>query len=194
MLLLLLLLDQAGMALRGGGSCPQGRGPGQQPVDPSCPPLPTQSSRSQGGTLGMWPKPYRTKKRQTMPNSIHQWKCGKDAANYSLAAATNTPLLQSGGWAAGWRLGLEVAVGRSLHVKRTTQAHRLSVHAATRTYACCLARLPLPTGGADRSLPTAPCSHPAPHLPACSRVAAQVRGGCVHLQMVSRRWVLQLNF
>jgi hypothetical protein len=49
----------------------------------------------QGGTLGRWPKPYRNKTRQVMPNSISQWRCGPDAANFSLAAATHNPLLQS---------------------------------------------------------------------------------------------------
>lgn len=49
----------------------------------------------QGGTLGIWPKPYRNKTRQIIPNSIHEWRCGQEAANHSLAAVTHSPLLQS---------------------------------------------------------------------------------------------------
>lgn len=70
-------------------------------VVPACP---------QGGTLGMWPKPYRNKTRQVMPNSVHEWKCSSEAANFTAATASSTPLLQSceqggGAWGAGRAAG-----------------------------------------------------------------------------------------
>ncbi len=49
----------------------------------------------QGGTLGMWPKPYRNKTRQVMPNSVHEWKCSPEAANFTAAASSSAPVLQS---------------------------------------------------------------------------------------------------
>lgn len=52
----------------------------------------------EGGTLGMWPKPYRNKTRQVMPNSVHEWKCSSEAANFTAATASSTPLLQSSEW------------------------------------------------------------------------------------------------
>lgn len=43
----------------------------------------------------MWPKPYRNKTRQVMPNSVHEWKCSPEAANFTAAKAGSAPLLQS---------------------------------------------------------------------------------------------------
>ncbi|KAL4420519.1 hypothetical protein ABPG75_010175 [Micractinium tetrahymenae] len=62
------------------------------------PPSPIPDAWLEGGTLGIWPKPYRNKTRQVIPNSIYEWKCGQEAANHSLAAVTHSPLLQSTEW------------------------------------------------------------------------------------------------
>ena len=51
---------------------------------------------------------------QVMPNSIYQWKCTPDATNFTLAAATHSPLLQSSKCLPGHAIanGLQEGVGR----------------------------------------------------------------------------------
>lgn len=49
----------------------------------------------QDGADGEWPRQYRNKTRQVIPNSIYEWKCGEEGVNFTHAAATHTPLLQS---------------------------------------------------------------------------------------------------
>lgn len=71
---------------------------GSRPPSPPPPPTPVPAEWVEGGTLGQWPKPYRNKTRQVPPNSIYEWKCGQEAANFSLSAVTHSPLLQSTEW------------------------------------------------------------------------------------------------
>lgn len=80
----------------------------------------------QGGTLGMWPKPYRNKTRQVMPNSVHEWKCSAEAANFTAAASSSAPVLQScelrstSQNSQGWR--------QCLAAERACCAHALLAH------------------------------------------------------------------
>ena len=46
-----------------------------------------------------------------MPNSIYQWRCTPDASNFTLAAATHSPLLQSSECPSGQGSCLQIAGG-----------------------------------------------------------------------------------
>jgi hypothetical protein len=67
---------------------------------------------------------------QVVPNSVYQWRCTPDAANFTLAAATHNPLLQSSECSSAlWPLGAWVVWGADsdsacealVHTRTTSQ-------------------------------------------------------------------------